>query len=287
LACAALTFAALSATACDNGLTNDDRRAIHAWLTCDDCASGQRAAVEVLGDRAVPELSDALKSPGVDQRTIMSGKFDSSFSRAGIGSRVPTLSSAAYTTFRNANYVANYQKRAATSLGDIGTDAAKTALDGAIGDSINRKYRSDVVRVIKFARSRFDAPTYAGRIMPYRLGFADTVRVVAPLTQHFGAQASVVIEDSLFPAAELPIERFPDSIRFLSVAATGVHMVSVLASPNAAPDKIAMFVTTVADVTDRFPPPCHPPSIGCLVTNALPVPVIPASSAQQKPVTPG
>src|SRR3954464_10321248 len=185
----AFAVLALLPTGCNSGPSNNDRRAIHAWLTCDDCASGQRGAVAVLGDNAVPELADALEGPTSDQRAIMTAKFESSFSR--IASRVSPMQKGAYTTFRNDNYIANYQKRAAISLGDIGTDAARKALDGALADSATRKYRSDVMRVIKFARSRVDGTTYPGKIVPFRLGFADPVKVVADSGHQFGQQATV------------------------------------------------------------------------------------------------
>jgi hypothetical protein len=261
----------LVATAC-GGLSNDGVRTIHAWLTCDDCGSGERGAVALLGSSAVPELGKALAGPSASQRTIMRNKFDTSYKLAEMGTRVPGLTQANYSAFRDANYLANYQKRAALSLGDIGGDAARRALDAAIADSVSRQYRSDVIRVIKFSRSRLDATTYAGKIKPYRVAFADSVNIVADSGHHFNGQERVVIEDSLFPPSQVPSVVVGDSIKFVSVAAFGLHMISVTEAPNTPPEKIAMFVTSIVDPSDRSNT-CGSNDLLCMITNAPPIPV--------------
>jgi hypothetical protein len=200
----------------------------------------------------------------------MSNKFDTSYKLAEMGTRVPGLTQGNYTGFRNANYAANYEKRAALSLGDIGGDAARQALDAAISDSAARQYRSDVIRVIKFSRSRLDATTYAGKISPYHVAFADTVRIIADSGHHFSGQERIVIEDSLFP--EIPAAVVGDSIKFLSVAGFGLHMISVIQAPNARPDKIAMFVTSIVDPNDRATT-CGSNDIPCMINNAPPIAV--------------
>ncbi len=262
---------ALALDACGGGLSNDDRRAIHAWLTCDDCGA-QRGVVGAIGGDAVPELSKALVGPSAEQRSIMRAKFDTSFKVAAIGTRVPGLTAASYADFRDANYLANYQKRAALSLGDIGGDAARAALDGAIADSLGRHYRTDVIRAIKFARSRTDAVTYPGKIVPYSVFFADPVKVVADSAHHLSPQARVVIEDSLFPPSDIPSAVVGDSIYFLSVAAFGLHMISVIPSPSTAPAKVAMFVASIVDANDRAMPACGVNDTTCMVINAPPIP---------------
>src|SRR5690242_3028119 len=120
--CVLMTAMAPALLACNDKLSGNDQRAIHAWLTCDDCTGGERAAVEALGDRAVGTLGKALVGPTVEQTTIMKHKFDTSYKIADMGTRVPGLTVAGYSNFRAANYAANYQKRAALALGDIGTD---------------------------------------------------------------------------------------------------------------------------------------------------------------------
>ncbi|HEX6626842.1 MAG TPA: hypothetical protein VF105_02705 [Gemmatimonadaceae bacterium] len=261
---------AVCATACDRDeLTNNDRRVIHAWLTCDDC-TGQRASVSAIGEPAVDELDKALVGPGNEQRTIMDRKFGTSFRIAEIRTRVPTLDSAEYTTFRNANYVATYQKRAATSLADIGSDASRSALDRAIADSAARRYRSDVMRVIRFSRGRIGAMTYGGKIAPFRTQFADTVKISPPTGSHFTGSERVIIEDSLFPPGDIPSAVDSNAIKFLAVAPAGLHMVDVV-RPGAPIDKIPMLVTSLDDVSDRSAKTCSATNVPCMIDNAPPI----------------
>lgn len=252
------------------GLSNNDRRAIHAWLICDDCRSGERAAVAYLGDDAVPVLAEALVGPSQDQQRIMRGKFDTSFKVADIATRVPGFLATQYSEFRDQNYRANYQKRAATSLGDIGGDKARRALDQAIADSASRNYRADVIRVIKFSRSRLDAVTYSGQLYPYRSSFGDPVRVVAD-SFHFTPQAQIVIEDSLFPPSDIPIQRVGDTlIVFPAVAPFGVHVISVKPGGNAPDGKLGIFVESIVDPADRTSL-CKADSIPCMINSAPPI----------------
>ncbi|MFL5486146.1 MAG: hypothetical protein ACJ793_10945 [Gemmatimonadaceae bacterium] len=275
-----LIVAATLVCSCRDKRPNDESRAIHAWLTCDDCGSGERGAVAAIGADAVTPLADALRGPSVGQQRIMRGKFDTSYKIADIGTRVPPLTRANYVGFRESNYVATYQKRAATSLGDIGGEAAREALDAAIADSANRHYRPDVIRVIKFSRSRLDAPTFAGKINPHRVSFADVVNIIADSAHPFNGQETVVIEDSLFPANELPHAVIGDTIKFLSIAGFGLHMVSVIRGPNATapPDKIAMFVSSIVDANDRAMTACGSYDIPCMINNA-PALTIPHTTA--------
>lgn len=277
-----LVLLALLAACERKELTNNDRRAVHAWLTCDDCGSGERAAVSTIGDAAVGELDKALKGPSDEQRSIIGQKLRASYQIADVRGRVPQLDSNAYTSFHAANYVATYQKRAATSLGDIGGDAARKALDAAIADSGSRKYRSDVIRVIKFSRSRLDARTYTGTIQPFRAPFGDLVTIVAPAGSHFGGQERVIIEDSLFPPTEVPAAIVGDGIKFLSIAPVGLHMVSVI-RPNVTVDKIPMFVTSLYDATDRAMMSCSATDIPCMINQA---PVIVLGHTPSPPVFP-
>lgn len=247
-------------------LTNNDQRAIRAWLTCDECAGGERAAVSAIGDAAVGELDKALRGPSDGQLSIMQQKFATSFRIAEMGSRVPGLDSSAYGTVRSANYVATYQKRAATALADIGGDAARKALDAAIADSTPRKYRSDVIRGIKFARSRLDPVIFNGKIEPFQTSFADSVRISPSPNSPFAGTERVEIEDSLFPSNELPPPgHLGGKLSFLAIAPAGLHMISVI-RPNNVVEKIPMLVTSREEPGERATRSCG--TISCMIDSA-------------------
>jgi len=272
---------AIGAMACGRQLTNNDRRAIHSWLTCDECTGGERAAVSSLGEAAVDELEKALSGPPANQLAVMQRKFESGYRISRMDSSVAGLDSNSYATFRTANYVANYQKRAATALADIGGGAARRALDAAISDSTPRKYRSDVNRSIKFARSRLDAVIYSGDIEPFRTPFADRVVIAPPIHEHFNGQEHVIIEDSLFPPNQIPGVVVGDKLSFVSVAPEGLHMVSVI-RPNGVVAKIPMFVRSLDDVSDRATRTCT--NIACMIDNAPSIAVVHPSSPPEFPV---
>jgi len=92
----------------------------------------------------------------------------------------------------------------------------------------------------------------------------------------------VAIEDSLFPANEIPAVVVGDTIKFLSIAPVGLHMVSV-SRPNIVVDKIPMFVTSLYDATDRAMTSCSAIDIPCMINQA---PVIVVGHIPSPPVFP-
>ena len=236
------------------------------WLVCDECVDGEREYVKDLGRRAVGELASALVGPSPQRLALMRAKLGDSYRFA----HEPGGNSDAYINPRLANFVATYQKRAAVSLGDIGTDPARQALDQAIRDSTVRRYRSDVIRTIVFVRTNFRAPRFAGRIIPELLSFGDIITVIAPSGQHFTSQDRAALSDSPFSPAEIPFVRLSDTLRFVAVGNAGQHVVFVTdPARRAGPATVAsVTITSLLDVTDRSLINCAPADVVCAVASA-------------------
>lgn len=237
---------------------------VHKWLICDECIHGERAAVSNIGDRAVGKLDSALIGPSPQRRALMRAKLSDSFRFA----HSPGADSNAYISPRLANYVATYQKRAATSLGDIGTPAAIAALERASRDAGLRGYRSDVIGVIELARNRVRAPRFGGRVTPTQLSFGEIVSVIAPPGRHFNPQNQAAIAGSPFRPDQIPFARVGDTLRFPAVADAGTHTVVVtdlLTHDNAVG---SVTITSLQDATDRAMVGCNAADTACIVANA-------------------
>src|SRR5688572_22936136 len=205
------------------GLSKQERRVIDAWLNCDECLEGERDSVRRLGSPAIGALSDALEGPPPDRRQIMRTKFAETYSSFTIAG----LTQTEYVNQLLSNYVATYQKRAATSLRDIAGADAREALDEAAAAAAARGYRDDVVRLINFAIATFDAVPYPGRIMPSLVSFGDTVTVNAPTGMPFTLDELANLDGSPFPGADVLVSRGANQIKFIALGEAGLHSLAV------------------------------------------------------------
>lgn len=269
-------------TACK--LSDDEFRTLDNWLTCDDCSSGERAAVEAMGWKAISRLEAALVRPASARETVMKAKFAESYDQARMQSRAPGLTSPAYVDFRAANYVATYQKRAAESLADIGSLGllhgwrARRALDKAISNAASRGYRDDVLRVIQFARATLDGALFSGLVTPARLSFAQVVKVVAPPGTPFNGDERGVIDGALFPPNDIPSSVVGDTLRFYVVADVGPHVLTVTnVGTGTAREHVGVLVTSTIDQNDKATGRCPPLNISCIVDSAPPIVLSPNS----------
>jgi hypothetical protein len=267
-------------TACR--LSDNEFRTLDNWLTCDDCSSGERAAVEAMGWKAISRLEVALIRPAPAREAVMKTKFAQSYDQARINSRVPTLSAQAYVDYRVANYVATYQKRAAESLADIGSLGflhgwrARRALDQAIADHTGRGYRDDVLGVIQFARATLDGNLFSGQVTPARLTFAEMVTVVAPPGNPFNGDERGVIDDPIFPPDDTPSSVVGDTLKFDVVARVGPHVLTVInPGTGTAREHVGVLVTSSIDQNDRAITHCLLNDTTCMVDSAPPVHVTP------------
>lgn len=204
---------------CANELAPGDREIIDRWLHCAECRSGERAAVRAIGPRAVPTLVKALEGgPPAEYRDNMRRKVNTlytSIKTTASGPDSSALPRTAYVERGVANYEATYRKRAAVSLGDIGTPEAVSALQAAAppGGTI---HRADVIEAIRAAQATSDTARFLGSITPRTPAFGDTVIVRPPAFEPFDGNELASIEGS--PIAPNATKVFGDSARFAFIA---------------------------------------------------------------------
>jgi hypothetical protein len=105
-------------------------------MECEECREGQRAAVTRLGAAAVPVLGQYLRGPTPERRAevrrsllaayLKMKEYESDHSNA----KVPMTQEEYVKTYLD-NFIALYQVRSATGLGDIGGPEAARLLDEA------------------------------------------------------------------------------------------------------------------------------------------------------------
>jgi hypothetical protein len=247
---------------------------VEAWLNCDECINGERAAVRALGETAVPQLVRALlEGPPAAHRELIRQQGLAMYSKGGLDS----LSANRYSTQLVDNYVANYQARAAVSLGDIRTVRAISALDDALRPPRSLQYRSDVLRNIRFARTAIDATPFGGRFARRMVDFGDTAFLLAPPARPFAATDVVALDDTTFSPADVLISRQPSRVAFTAVGLPGSHMVEVRSLGAGTIEIAELVITTIADANDRVMQKC--PDRACEVTRS---PIIPAAALPYK-----
>jgi hypothetical protein len=238
-------------------------RPIEAWLLCDECVDGERAAVRALGDQAVPELARALlDGPPEVSRDVVRHQSITAHSRAGVG----TLSGNQYATQMVDNYVAKYQERAAVSLGDIRTASAKSALDQALQLPRRSRYRADVWRAIRAARMAIDATSFGGKFDRSVLDFGDTAFLLAPPARPFTRNDMVTFDDMAFPPGDLFLSQRSDRLGFAAAGAPGSHLIAVRTLGTGRTEVASFFITSITDGNDRATRNC--PDRACEISRS-------------------
>lgn len=221
-------------------------RRIDAWMTCDECSPQVRSDVAAIGWKAIRPLADLLIAPPPRRLENAHRMIIESYQP------VPGLTQDQYVSMTLASYVARNQVRAATSLGDIGTPAARAELQRALDQATTRAYRSDVVRHIAGALARARHQEFGGSLRPTDVTFGDTVRVHAG-SLAWGGNESIEIHGSPF-GKEVFLKRFmtpgsDDSLEFVAVGENGRYTIAVtgLGSSN-----ITQFDTTLVIRSLRY-----------------------------------
>ena len=249
---------------CANELEPGDREIIDRWLHCAECRSGERAAVRNLGPRVVPVLKRALEEgPPQDYLDNMRLKFEGLYTSVLRTTTSPLDSSAlpraAYVERGVANYVATYQKRAATSLSDIGGPEAAAALRGALSGG-TAAYRPDVVDAIRARQLPPDTAQFLGRISPSAVPFGDTVTVQPPATEPFDGNEQAAIEGSPVSPNETKVsDSTAAELKFIATGFPGERRVTIhnVGTPSRHAD---IAILTLKDPNDRAMAGCANPA---------------------------
>ncbi len=132
------------------------RKAVIAWLECEECEEKQLEGVLRLGEKAVPALGAALErgpSPANLERVQMhlekSHRDLVEYSKTHDEVKV-ALTEEEYVNVYLENYRALHASRAAEALGRIGGEAARKYLEAAS----KRNLRADVQAVVKKSLGR-------------------------------------------------------------------------------------------------------------------------------------
>jgi hypothetical protein len=252
------------------GLKREEYAAIDAWLLCDECTAGERAAVSSIGEEAVPTLARALRGPSPGRKTLMRQKFAEAFSSPGSGG----LTRDQYADQLLDNYVATYQERAALSLRDIGGDDARDILRTALADSSARDYRSDVVQAIRVALASLESAPFGGTVTPTTVAFADTVTVSQGNGLAWNGDEQIVLAGGPFPGADLVVTQMATSLRFVAVGDIATYPLGVTSlGPGAETQVASLTIRSLADANDRGMMSCG--TVACTVDSAAVVSVFP------------
>ena len=120
-----------------------EQAVIERWLLCEECTSGELAAVVALGDDATGALRKALlEGPPPSDREHIRRHAASRYARL----RTPSVGLSRWLDHYESSYVEHYQSHAATALGRIGTTAARAALLEAMQDET--RYGRDARRAL-------------------------------------------------------------------------------------------------------------------------------------------
>jgi hypothetical protein len=138
----------------------EPRRAILAWLECEECGDGELEAVVKLGSLAVPSLATSLREgPSQAKRELRWRELINSHDRVGAyymkhRKLIVPMSQQTFVRAYLDNYVALYQKRAAIGLAAIGGRDASKALEDAERAALRNDVRKTVEASIDKLRKR-------------------------------------------------------------------------------------------------------------------------------------
>jgi hypothetical protein len=236
--------------ACD-GLDQHEWELVDRWLNCDECINGERDSVRLLGERAVPAISERLAGPTQARQQVVMRQFDDAYNSSGGGG----ASRAEYVTDLLSAYKATYQKRAALSLADIGGDKAQNALDDAIADTTSRGYRDDVVDLLQFLKVKLGTSPFGGSISPSVVAYGDTVTLTPSSGQPFTGTETFQLEDAPFPDSALVVTSvgpLPGQRKLVAAAGAGPRMVVIGNVGSAGTAHAAtIMITSILDRNDR------------------------------------
>lgn len=129
------------------GVEPGERDAVLAWLSCETCQNGERAAVASLGSDATTLLMEPLDTSSRGGRRLRRA-LEQSARASYLSLPTAAMDSAAYLRFFVDNALARAQTRAAASLGDV---RATDEILEAIAEQGQRGLRPRVVQALQSA----------------------------------------------------------------------------------------------------------------------------------------
>lgn len=229
-----------------------EEETIRRWIHCDECTSGEREAVRALGNRAVPRLKQLLRDgPPADWHANMEAKFEAVYATAmDTAPGTAAIAPAAYIQRALDNYRANVQKRAATSLKDIGTQESIRALDGAATSVM----RADVVAMIGGAATSVDS--FPGSVEPLSMWIGDTITVRPAAYEPFTGDERGTLDGAPFRGDTLHLSGNAAGFRLLA-AHPGQRILTVHNVGNTTDSQqTRVLVASSSDANDRLVAPC-------------------------------
>lgn len=201
------------------GVSGSEQATINAWLLCDHCDQHERDSVVGMGDAATSSLAEALRGPPPGRLGIVRQRIAQSYQPV-----VPGVTQEMYVARLLGNYVARYQKRAASALGAIGSARAVRELQRAVSEAAERGYRADVLRAIEVALAAASASAFTGTLSDTAVTFGDTVVVSRDGGLSWNGNESVVLNGTPFPY-DLVIEslRTDSILPFVAVGEPGTY----------------------------------------------------------------
>lgn len=131
------------------------RRALVAWLTCEECTDGELDAVVAFGPRVVASLASTLRegpSPAsvAELRAHLETNYDKLVAyQVDHPEAAITMTKAEYVNAYLGNQAALYRSRAAMALGAIGGDEARSALSQALSSNLREDVRATVEKELR------------------------------------------------------------------------------------------------------------------------------------------
>ena len=256
-----LITAALLLTGC--GLTDREWRTLDAWLTCNECINGERAAARGIGQKAVPEFSSALVGPPARRQTLVRAQFANSYP----GVAIAGLTRDVYADLLLANYVATYQKRAAIPLEILVATMRRPR-------SMKRWPGRRPVRTgkmwcdsIRYVVTRSNGVPFGGTLSPLRVSFGDTLTLTGSATQPFNGDELADIDGAPFPPADVVLSRGTNELKIAALGEPGAHGVAISNVGTGTSTEIAtLTIGSAVDANDRAMLSCS--SLRCSVDSA-------------------
>ncbi|MEX2177908.1 MAG: hypothetical protein WD801_04300 [Gemmatimonadaceae bacterium] len=170
---------------------------------------------------------------------------------------------ASFVAFAEQNYVANYQKRAALALRDIGTPRATQALRSALSGS----YRPDVAEVIQYASSTIDTAKFTGTITPSSAVYGDTVVVRPPAYQPFDGNELLAVDTTACDPDDPPVALSATRMTVLIAGQMGARTLTICnVGPTNITQTASFVIRSVDDPNDRRMSACT--DLACRISMA-------------------